>query len=372
MIYFENASRGEEGLNTHVMSWTMCVALSNFLDRDFYFDYELPSSTPPAYAFEPKYRERFRLLMESPRSLVSELVKIPNRRVLDIERDVASKKDFQLLYSHFGTTQEMRKRFEGTIIWDSFSVGRIPVVKEELAEIELIEWTHTKLSSPAIFFFLPREEKRSLLDSVRIKYLDSIERLAAEIVSDLGEYYAIHLRLGDYSKNYEPDGYTLEARRVRDYIDRVFVDTDLPVLVATDGLHEGERFAELLAGRRFTFIDEAVFEGYFDRYRELEFTDFNVLSIINQLICSAAEKFIGTYRSTFTGVIHRIRQERYGRKDFEFFPDLKVATLIGDQGTIAPDRHGFFDWNRYSVFAENHSAMSWMREWDHTLSAIDL
>src|SRR5687768_17491957 len=145
MIYFENASRGEEGLNTHVMSWTMCISLSNFLDRDFFFDFEIPCSTPPDYASRPEFREKFRLLLESPRSLVSQLVEIPNRRVFEIDRDDGSRKaEFQLIYSHFATTEALRKRFEGTIVWDSFAVGRIPQTLEELAASDLIEWTHTK------------------------------------------------------------------------------------------------------------------------------------------------------------------------------------------------------------------------------------
>jgi hypothetical protein len=70
-------------------------------------------------------------------------------------------------------------------------------------------------------------------------------------------------------------------------------------------------------------------------------------------------------------VIHRIRQERYRKRDFCFFPDDRVARLLDADLRIVPDRHGFFDWNRYSVFSENQNAMSWMREWDHDLSAID-
>ena len=120
------------------------------------------------------------------------------------------------------------------------------------------------------------------------------------------------------------------------------------------------------------FIDEFVFDNYRSQYDQLEFTDFNALTIINQLLCASAESFIGTYRSTFTSIIHRLRQERFDRADFEFFPDDKVAKLLNGDCRIAPDRSGFFDWNRYSVFAEDHSSMSWMREWDRELSAIDM
>ena len=372
MIYFENASRGTEGLNTHVMSWTICISLSNFLDRDFYFDYELPSSTPPDYAARPEFKDRFRILMESPRSIVSQLVDIPNRRVSEIDRSVSDKAEFQLLYSHFATTEEMKKRFEGTIIWDSFAVGRISQTREELADKALIEWTHTKLSNPSIFYFLTREEKRMLLDSVKIKYLSSLETLASKIGEQIGPHNAVHLRLGDYFDNYGADGYEVNVERFRAYVKAVFLDESIPVLIATDGLQEKETFTRIFEGYDLTFIDEHIFDEYRREYGELEFTDFNALTILNQLLCTTAGSFIGTYRSTVTGIIHRLRQERYAKSNFDFFPDEKVATLLDANWTIAPDRSGFFDWNRYSVFAENHSAMAWMREWNHELSSIDV
>ncbi len=380
MIYFENASRGEEGFNTHVMSLTTCISLSNFLDRDFFFDYEIPSSTPPAYALEPEFKDKFRLLLESPRSIVSQLVEIPNRRLTEIDREHLSstpdktfqKAEFQLLYSHFATTNEMKTRFEGTMVWDSFGIGRLPQTREDLAEYDLIEWTHTKLSNPSSFYFLGRDEKRALLDSVRIRYLKTIEELSERIDSDVGPHHAVHLRLGDYFEHYETDGYAVNVERFREFARRVFSDDSLPLLIATDGLQERQVFADIFEGYRYIFIDELVFDEYRNAYGELEFTDFNVLTILNQLLCTTAVSFIGTYRSTFTGIIHRLRQERYGKADFEFFPDEKVARLLSADLRIAPDRSGFFDWNRYSVFAESHSAMSWMREWNHELSSIDV
>ena len=354
------------------MSWTMCISLSNFLDRDFYFDYELPSSTPPDYASQPEFKNKFKMLLESPRSMVSQLLDIPNRRVSEIDRSVADKAEFQLLYSHFATTEEMKKRFEGTMIWDSFAVGRMSQTREELAERALIEWTHTKLSNPSIFYFLGRKEKRALLESVKIRYLSSLEALALKIEEQIGPHNAVHLRLGDYFDNYGSDGYEVNVERFRAYVKAVFLDESVPVLIATDGLQEKETFARIFDGYDLTFIDELIFDEYRREYGELEFTDFNVLTILNQLLCAPAGSFIGTYRSTFTSIIHRLRQERYAKSDFDFFPDEKVAKVLDACFRISPDRSGFFDWNRYSVFAENHSAMSWMREWNHELSSIDV
>src|SRR5829696_9258665 len=119
MIYFENCSYGKEGFNTHVYSWTLCIAFSNFLDRDFYFDYEVPSVRPPEYVLRPEFKDRFRLIVESPRSLVSDLLAIPNRRVDQINLEVDNKIGYQLSYSHFATTAAIRDKLEGSVVWDS-------------------------------------------------------------------------------------------------------------------------------------------------------------------------------------------------------------------------------------------------------------
>jgi hypothetical protein len=369
MIYFENGSYGAEGLNTHVYSWTMCIAFSNFLGRDFYFDYEVPSSRPPEYVLRPEFKERFKILVDSPRSLVSELLDIPNRRVDKINRDVDNKIGYQLLYSHFATTAARREQLQNTIVWNSFAMGRIPIVREVLNEYDLVEWTHSKVSSVAFFFFLEREEKRRLLESVAIRYRSDIEALAERIEKDVGPHYAVHVRLSDFL-GFGDDEYSFTAERFKGYLDNLLPDRSKPVLIATDALYEKQLISSAFEGFRVTFIDELIFDAYHDAYRELEFTDYNVLTILNQLICGSADKFVGTYRSTVTGIIHRIRQERLGDRTFDFWPDERVRKVLSPDFKLTPDQSGFFDWNRFSVFSETHQQMAWMREWDYELTAI--
>jgi hypothetical protein len=374
MIYFENSSRGEEGLNTHVMSYVLAISMSRFLDREFYFDYEIPCSTPPDFASKSGFEEKFGVVMTSGRSLVTDLLDMPARRVFEIDRDVSNKVEYQLLFSYFMTTEAMRRRFEGTFIWDAFGVGRVPLTREELQKFELIEWTHTKLSAPAIFYFLPAEEKRELLASVRVRYAKPIEDLATKIVAEMGgvqSFNAVHSRLGDFRQNYAEDEYSINEELFAKYIAATFPDRGLPVLIATDGLDEKAAFERMFAGYQLTFVDELILGEFRHEYLELPFTDFNSLTILNQLICAAADIFIGTYRSTFTGMIHRLRQERYDRRDFAYFPDAKVAKLLNEKLQIMPDRSGFFDWNRYSIFSEDHGQMCWMREWDHERSILN-
>ena len=372
MIYFENSPGRPEGFNTHVLRYTMAMALSNFLDRDFYFAGDDPSNTPPDYAVSGPYAEKFAILLDSPRSNVTDLVVTPNRRVYSVDRDAANKLEIEVLMSYFFTTEGLKSRFENSFIWNAFGVGRFALTREELQEYDLMEFTHQTLSNPAYAFFLPRAEKNKLLASVRIRYIDEIESFVDALTNDIGPFYAVHVRLGDFLKTYEgeldrnlPDAY-------RHYVAATFPNRDLPVLVATNSLEEKEEFDRVFEDYRLIYIDELIFDSYGERYRDLPFTDFNVVTILDQLLCANAELFIGTYRSTFTSIIHRLRQERAGRKDFHFFPDQRVAKLIGESNILRPDQSGFFDWNRYTVFAQNHHDMSWRREWDHDLTSLDI
>src|SRR5690242_12027487 len=124
MIYFENCSKGSEGFNTHVIAYTLCISLSNFLGQDFYFDYEIPSSSPPGFASKPGWSEKFGILMSSPRSLVSDLIAIPNHRIFEIDRNVENKIELQHTHSHFVTTEELREKFGATMIFEHFGMGR--------------------------------------------------------------------------------------------------------------------------------------------------------------------------------------------------------------------------------------------------------
>ncbi len=116
MIYFENYLNGTCGLNNHVIPYTLCISLSNFLGKDFFFDFECPSNFPPDYAVNSGERDKFEILMKSPISRVSDLVKIPNRRVYEVDREVKNKirleELFLYLSDHRGTKSEIREHHD--------------------------------------------------------------------------------------------------------------------------------------------------------------------------------------------------------------------------------------------------------------------
>lgn len=371
MLYFENHRKGYAGLNNHVIPYIFCTALSDFLDRDFYFDYEVPTYTPPEFAVSGALKEKFEIVMNSPRSLVSDLLQIKDRRRFEIDRNVPNKLRIDDPMLTFITTDDQRNKYENTFIWNYFSLGREAYIKEELQNYDLIEFGPNSLINNTFYFFLNRAEKDALLRSAEIRYTDDIERLAAAITTELGTYNSIHIRLGDFLTNYKSDGYHIDTENIRNCFEAILTDRETPVWIATDGLDQKDLFAKLLSGFNYRFIDELIFDSFLNDFRQLRFTDFNVLSILNQLICANSKTFIGTCRSTLTSVIHRLRQERLGKTDFNFLPDDRTMRVTGPDYKLKPDAKGFFEWNLYSIFAEHYEYPAWMREWNYKLTSID-
>ena len=372
MIYFENYQKGFIGLNNQLISYTLCLSLSKFLERDFFYDYENPSQTPPDYAVNSNLKDKFKALINAKRSLVTDLLNMPARRSYAIERDVVNKIRYDNITKKFMTTGEQQSQYKNTLFWDFFRLSRKALVKEELQSFDLIEIGESNLVNVSYFYFLNKKEKTEILDSTKIRYTDSIESLAKKISGELGGFNSVHVRLGDFLIVYGGEGSHIKFEKFRKYLEANIVDKTLPVLIATDALQEKELFAALLKGYRYVFIDELVFENYGKEFFELEFTDFNVLTVINQLLCAGSESFIGTCRSTFTGIIHRLRQERFGKTDFNFHPDDLISELLTARYKIEPDRQGLFDWNRYSVFSGNYSDACWMREWNYDFTSLNI
>lgn len=372
MIYFESYQKGYIGLNNQLISYTLCVSLSNFLERDFFYDYDRPSATPPDYAVNSKLKGKFKILMDSKRSLVTDLLNIPVPRCYEIDRNVENKIRYDDIMKRFMTTREQRAQYENTLFWDFFSLNRKHLIKEELQNFDLIEIGESNLVNVSYFYFLNKKDKTELLNSVKIKYTDAIERLANKISFELGKFNSIHIRLGDFLIVRAREGYQMRIERFRKYLEANVTDQTLPILIATDALHEKELFAKLLKDYKCTFIDELIFNEYSKEFGELEFTDFNVLTAINQLLCAGSESFIGTAGSTFTGIIHRLRQERFDKTDFNFHPDDRINKLLTFEYKIKPDHKGFFDWNRYSIFSGSSSDPGWMREWNYNFTSLNI
>lgn len=177
MIYFENYQKGYIGFNNQLISYTLCISLSDFLGREFFFDYENPSCTPPDYAVNSKLKDKFAVLINSKRSLVSNLLNMPVRRCYKIDRNVENKIRYDDVLMRFMTTREQQSQYEKTILWDFFSLSRKPLIKEELQNFDLIEIGEMNLVNISYFYFLNKKEKTEILNSAKIRYTDEIESL---------------------------------------------------------------------------------------------------------------------------------------------------------------------------------------------------
>lgn len=354
MIYFENYKKGTSGLNNHVIPYTLCISLSNLLERDFFFDYELPPNFPPVFATDGRLKEKFSFLTASPRAVISDLVKIPNGRVFDVDRSAANKTRIEDCWKTCVSDEATMKQFGTTGIQNFFTLGREVLIKENLQSYDLIEVGEDTLVNVSFFYFLQRDAKNALFNSVAIRYRDDIEQLADTICREFGPFNSMHLRMGDFVQAYESDGWKVDIDLFRRYLDAAFSENDFPVLIATDDFGNKDLIKQLLPGREHFIIDELVFGEYEQHFKSLEFRDFGVLCVLDQIIAAAAAEFVGTCRSTVTSIIHRLRQERLTKKDFKFLPDERVARLLDDQLNLVPDATGFFDWNRYTPFSEHY------------------
>jgi len=198
----------------------------------------------------------------------------------------------------------------------------------------------------AFTFFANREMasfyKRYVRDTMR--YNDEIQCAGAELVaavradslatdpSQNGDYYAMHIRRGDLQfkevkigarqmlQNMQvPGGKPGELIFPRGSI--LYLSTDDPEGTCKGCYAEGkpcetfDRAKELPVGcprdASWKAFEEAGFKlrflGDFLKKGVLKDVNPNTLGMVESIVCSRATAFAGTYRSTFTGYIHRLR-----------------------------------------------------------------
>ncbi|VEU44070.1 unnamed protein product [Pseudo-nitzschia multistriata] len=152
--------------------------------------------------------------------------------------------------------------------------------------------------------------KRFMRD--KLKYNDLIQCTAAKIVADIrktsktlynhpdGQFHSMHVRRTDLTKFYKDYDIDRNASEIYNELKRHIVPKDSVVFVATDEAdkHWFDVFRENY--QRVYFLDDFV-EGY------LKDIPKEYYGMIDQLVASRGEHFVGTYYSTFTGYINRLR-----------------------------------------------------------------
>jgi hypothetical protein len=152
---------------------------------------------------------------------------------------------------------------------------------------------------------LGRAARRVARDELR--YRREIQCAAAEVIDLLNEkakgknWTAIHVRRGDFQFTEAK----VDANAVLKAVDSVAQDS--LVYVATDE-RKRDFFAPLAQKYTLVFLDDLATKG--SKLQAALLEDPNWAGMVEQLICGAAPVFLGTWWSTFTGYITRIRGYR--------------------------------------------------------------
>lgn len=228
--------------------------------------------------------------------------------------------------------------------------------------------------------------KRFIRDKLR--YTDQIQCAAAKIVAALREianelhskggiYHAMHVRKGDLAKMYKNYGVDVNASGIFETVSirRNIIPKSGIVYIATD--EKDKTFFD-------SFVQNYKAVYFLDDFLGLLGPDFpsEYYGMVEQLVCSRAENFVGTFYSTFTAYINRLRgyhsqkhrpnvaasQDNTSRGRADKEADLQKKRLAREQGVIsswyfAPQEKIDVYQNYEAIGANNIFAMEFPIAW---------
>ena len=232
------------------------------------------------------------------------------------------------------------------------------------AEDPILDVAARGLGSYSYLFYLEPERRRELftvLERVRAKqpYVD----LARDLAADLGLFNAAHIRRTD-SLVGVPQSRVVSPWMIRDNLASVF-PAEERLVVCTEADPESDVFVPLRSHfDDVVFLSGAVLETgpWRDRFDELPTHDDSALALVTQEVATGAERFAGTFASTFTAVIHRQRRLADPRAPFLFTADFLGGDTRFEACEYHPTGAGPYSWNRLG-YPVDPTALSWMREW---------
>jgi hypothetical protein len=186
------------------------------------------------------------------------------------------------------------------------------------------------------FFYNRSPELDNALKSVRFKdvYVD----LAKKISNSLGSFQGMHLRLSDHIKMFNTTQDMFES-----WLDR-YENNGLPIVVST--CEPGNKMIQDNK-HRFILLDEYIVNNFRDDFMSLRFQDEVVFGLICNLVLHDSVNFVGTSGSTYSGYIHRVRNQK-GVETWDFFDNPPKATALP------------YSWNGYPL---DNGRKMWWREW---------
>lgn len=186
------------------------------------------------------------------------------------------------------------------------------------------------------FFYNRSPELDNALKSVRFKdvYVD----LAKKISNSLGSFQGMHLRLSDHIKMFNTTQDMFES-----WLDR-YENNGFPIVVST--CEPGNKMIQDNK-HRFILLDEYIVNNFRDDFMSLPFQDEVVFGLICNLVLHDSVNFVGTSGSTYSGYIHRVRNQR-GVETWDFFDNPPKAIALP------------YSWNGYPL---DNGRKMWWREW---------
>jgi len=186
------------------------------------------------------------------------------------------------------------------------------------------------------FFYNRSPELDNALKSVRFKdvYVD----LAKKISNSLGSFQGMHLRLSDHIKMFNTTQDMFES-----WLDR-YENNGLPIVVST--CEPGNKMIQDNK-HRFILLDEYIVNNFRDDFMSLPFQDEVVFGLICNLVLHDSVNSVGTSGSTYSGYIHRVRNQK-GVETWDFFDNPPKATALP------------YSWNGYPL---DNGRKMWWREW---------
>lgn len=140
-------------------------------------------------------------------------------------------------------------------------------------------------------------ERNILKDKINkvFRYKNQFYDLANRVKQEIGPYNAVHIRRNDFLKVREKELESVSTgEKILEKVEKLF-NSELPLYVATDE-PDKDFFKELNQKYKIYFLNDF---------------DYNISpleqAVVEQVICSQAEFFIGTYLSTFTKRINIMR-----------------------------------------------------------------
>lgn len=171
------------------------------------------------------------------------------------------------------------------------------------------------------------------------RYVPRLYYLASKVKDKIGPYNAVHVRRNDFLDARKDDLKSVSNKKNLLQMLKIFFDPSLPLYISTDE-------------RDISFFDEVSeeYEIFFYDDFEYELTELDH-AVIEQVICSQAEHFYGTYLSTYTSRINIMRgiENRQSDDDvgINYYPyDNRQNTRTANPWKLNSDKR--WQWNSSS------------------------